>query len=333
MFNDYKLGMHTPFSGKIHETLLFTISSGSTATQFFMGSPQSFKRANITEEVNKKLLEFAKNSENGYNERADATDHLLQYGSQEYKDEAKIIIQELGKREKTELESVYTNKQNVHSENIEKSVLKCLEFLQTFDLLKVKGKDVDFYYVEEQIKNLVSLWGLQEKEINISLNRIFYDRSLYGSTNITLVNVLLRIWTYLSNHKDEESIKKRLLEELTEMAYTCSSGFLSRLVNTISGFGDFSIVISWREQIQANFIGRINARIRDMDDLDKQEKILEEVMIDPKQYEKRKNLLKFYSKNLPYIREEMALEFKDYISDTDFDLYFRSATSFFESGE
>ena len=64
-------------------------------------------------------------------------------------------------------------------------------------------------------------------------------------------------------------MKKRLLEELEEMSGTCSSGFASRLVNVISGFGDFKLTISWRDQIIANFTGRLNARARDITNDDK----------------------------------------------------------------
>jgi hypothetical protein len=57
-------------------------------------------------------------------------------------------------------------------------------------------------------------------------------------------------------------MKKRLLEELEEMSGTCSSGYATRLVNIISGFGEFNIRISWEDQIIANFSGRLNALVR-----------------------------------------------------------------------
>jgi len=55
---------------------------------------------------------------------------------------------------------------------------------------------------------------------------------------------------------------KRLLEELDDMSGTCSSGFASRLVNVISGFGEFNIQISFADQIISNFAGRLNARLK-----------------------------------------------------------------------
>jgi hypothetical protein len=127
-------------------------------------------------------------------------------------------------------------------------------------------------------------------------------------------------------------MKKRLLEELVEMAGTCSTGFATRLINSISGFGEFTIKISWREQIIGNFTGRLNAKIRNMDDLILQEKVLEEMMLETTNYSGRKRFLKFLRNNLLEIREELYDEFKTHISDTDFDLYFRTAVSMYETG-
>ena len=51
------------------------------------------------------------------------------------------------------------------------------------------------------------------------------------------------------------------------MSGTCSSGFVSRLVNCLSGFGDdITVGISFEEQLIGNFIGRLNAYIRKIDD-------------------------------------------------------------------
>jgi len=45
----WKIGAHTTFSGKICDTLWTSINYGMNATQFFMGSPQSFARAKISD--------------------------------------------------------------------------------------------------------------------------------------------------------------------------------------------------------------------------------------------------------------------------------------------
>jgi hypothetical protein len=86
---------------------------------------------------------------------------------------------------------------------------------------------------------------------------------------MTLERLLIKLWTYIQNSKDDrEALEERLLQELEEMAGTCSSGFASRLANTLSGFGDFLVGISWESQIAANLTGRLNAAARNLADPD-----------------------------------------------------------------
>ena len=103
------------------------------------------------------------------------------------------------------------------------------------------------------------------------------DRALYSKYNCSLINILLKVWSYLSSHESVNDMKTRLLEELIEMSGTCSSGFASRLVNVISGFGDFNITISWKDQIIANVAGRLNARINNIQNLKLDEKQLKQI--------------------------------------------------------
>ena len=96
------------------------------------------------------------------------------------------------------------------------------------------------------------------------------DRALYSKYNNTLCNILIKVYTYI--HNQEEDLKqemiKRLIEELEEMSQTCSTGYVTRLINSISGFGEFNIRISFEDQITSNFTGRLNARIRAICDED-----------------------------------------------------------------
>lgn len=117
---------------------------------------------------------------------------------------------------------------------------------------------------EECCSELCQEHLLTEKMIKLALNRIEMDRALYSKYNSTLVNILLKVWTYMAGHESEEEMHKRLLQELEEMSGTCSSGFASRLINVISGFGEFNIRISWGDQIKANLSGRLNAAARNI---------------------------------------------------------------------
>lgn len=306
------------------------------------------------------LLEFAENEDNEYNLRADAADVLLSLGrSDEMKIKGREIIMKLsGGNVKT----IFENKQNVHVKEIEKSVLNILESLCYIPIMKNDDDEfINFDYVEEKIMNLN-----KDDEIIISLNRIKMDRNLYSSLSITLSIFLIKLWSYIHNNENEYKyeMENRLLQELGDMAGTCSSGFISRLVNTISGFGDLSIHISFEDQIISNFNGRLNAYVRDIKNDDSpfinndklyneikklylkkniitNEKkniiveyfydlVLEEMSLSSSEYKNRPAFLLFFRTYMSKIREEMFKEFIEYITETEFDLYFRKALSYYD---
>ena len=147
------------------------------------------------------------------------------------------------------------------------------------------------------------------------------------------------------------------------MAGTCSSGFISRLVNTISGFGDLSIKISFEDQIVSNFSARLNSyaqkicdddsvfRDKAFEDVKKlylkenpektdemkdtiieefYDSVLNEMMLSSSDYRNRPSFLLFFRTYMSKIREEMFNEFIEYVSESEFDLYFRKALSYYD---
>lgn len=355
----YKTQAHTYFCQIVDDTTLncdyrykTILSLSEEYSEFILSSCKVFVKNNLnainyrilccqnllirktnSEEVEKILLDFANDINIEYNLRADATDVLLQLGSETAKSTAQKIITELGLiGSHKQVKTLYNNSQNIHTKEVEDSVKDALEFLQSFGIMTDQGVPITLEYVEKHIISLSKDRPNRDK-ILVSMNRIIMDRALYSRYNCTLAHILLQVWTYISGHKYETEMKKRLLEELEEMAGTCSSGFAGRLINTISGFGDFTMRISWRDQITANLTARINNRITEMDDLTLQEKVINEMTLETPYYEDRKNFLKFLRRHVFKIREELYSEFRTYITDTDFDLYFRAAMSMYETGE
>lgn len=141
----------------------------------------------------------------------------------------------------------------------------CLLSHKENEIIDIQDKKIDgiFYCSEKCFKENDRI----EKMI-ISLNRINIDRILYSKYNQTLSNILIKVWSFLSQHESKHEIINRLLEELYDMSGTCSSGFASRLVNIISGFSDYNIKISFTDQIIANFIARLNASTRKITESD-----------------------------------------------------------------
>lgn len=281
------------------------------------------------------LIQFAQDNELDHNIRADAADVLLQVGSKKNAIIARDIIICLG-REGGIVRTIFDNSQNVHTEQIDQSLYAGLEFLTQVETQQIEGLDIDYLYVKKQIDDYIKQNKINDEmkdKIEISLNRIFMDRALYGPYNMSLMFIIIKVFSYINNFEDnKQEIFKRLIEELSEMSGTCSSGYATRLVNVMSGFGDFNYRISWRDQVVANFVGRLNARARDIKDEDFQGKVLEEMSINSSNYYSRKNFNMFFRQNVLGIREELWEEFKKHMSETDFDLSFRAAILTYENG-
>lgn len=261
------------------------------------------------------ILSFAQDQELDYDRRADAADLLLRLGSPSMKLCGRDIIIELGRIEGV-VRTVFDNAQNVHTEEVEETVLQSLEFLSTLSS-KLDTNSIDFDYVKNQIEkilkekrekyktnNIITVekcdfcdsfltesriilcdTAKQDKifcrkecgceffsaeKIRFAMNRIYMDRALYSKYNNTLCNILIKVYTYIHNQEEDlkQEMTKRLIQELEDMSHTCSTGYVTRLINSISGFGEFNIRISFEDQITSNFTGRLNAKIRAICDED-----------------------------------------------------------------
>ena len=161
--------------------------------------------------------------------------------------------------------------------------------------------------------------------------RIQIDRATYGHSNLTLVSILVKIWGYIEESEHKEELENRLMEEIVESNNKCSSGYVGRLVNTLSGFDhDMSIIISFKDQIVANLEGRLNAKARGITDDTFRDLVLEEMIVPVHHFDQRGNFLKFFRENISQIREEMYQEFKEFMEDSDYDMHFRSAIMSYE---
>jgi len=230
-------------------------------------------------QIEGELVRFAEDGDLDYDRRADSADVLLQLGSAASKARGRAIIILLGREEggSMGISTVFSNAQNVHTTEVENSVAEILEFFAMLPLHLVQKKPVEFDYVRGQIQETLrrerpiggeDVPTEREDAIIMALNRISMDRVLYSKYNNTLSNVLMKVWSYLKVHESGEEMYVRLLEELEEMSGTCSTGFVSRMVNVVSGFGEFSLRISWEDQIVANLSGRLNAVARSIMDPD-----------------------------------------------------------------
>lgn len=384
------------------------------SAQYLLQNCQESISENDTESIFKTLYSMAENKNNEYNLRADAADTLLRFGNTDYKNKAEEIILLLGRIDGY-VRTIYDNAQNVHCKEIESSVSKAIAKIVLVNTMLVEENPIDFQYVKKQIKDILILeipevenkfekgclncqttcndnkfcsekcdnMYIKHSKIYAALNRIEMDRTLYSVYSKNLGTVVVKLWSYIQTNRYKDEMIKRLLEELEDMSGTCSSGFASRLVNVLSGFGEISFTISFTDQIISNFIGRLNKYARTINEdtspfrkeklydvielyiytnnimtkypninsmkkmIDEYlktereekvemilddflEKVLTEMYLDPNKFNDRRHFLLFFREYMLRIREELYEEFKDFVSDTEFDLCIRKAITVYE---
>jgi hypothetical protein len=276
--------------------------------------------------ANEFLLHIASLPDVSEDIRADACDILLAYGTPENVENARLILFVLGGGERAR-HNIFKNSQNVHNHAVEESVEKMIEYISTF-----VPQTVSPYTFEKAKDDLTDLIKAEPDEakrviLDSAMVRITIDRAIYGRLHLSLAHIIAKMWTYIQDSPHRDELQKRLLEELIDSNNKCSSGYVSRIVNTLSGFGDMSLQISFEDQIITVLETRLNAEIMNDENADT---ILDEMTLPVRFFEKRGTFLKFFRTHISRIREEMYEEFKDYVNTYDYDMYFRKAIMHYE---
>ena len=206
-------------------------------------------------------IDICENKEFDYKSRADAVDVILKYGDD--KEVGKQLLDKLilvGNDNKKPL-NIYQNPQNAHSQTIEESSCKILEMIMSIPLIKIDCKEI----VYDMVKDIIL-----KDETKITLDRIDLDTALYTKFNTSLKSALTYMYSFIQQQDELKNVlMDRLVEELSESSGLCSTGIFERMMNCVSGFvGDLKITISFEDQIHGNLTGRLNARIRNIPNLD-----------------------------------------------------------------
>lgn len=210
--------------------------------------------------------------------RADAADVLLNHPTcgEEVTTKAQQIIHEIGENGQTELEkTIYSNKENVHMLN--DSFKTFIEKCHT----KYVGKLMKITDICEFIEDLAAQLNISEDsifKIRQSLDRIMLEPTLHTARKVPTSDIFRLVKYLIDNHPAKEQLQIRLLEELEDMANTCSSGHAKRLVNVMVGFtDDLEGSIDIKDQFVANIKARIMATIRHLSDEDLRDSLLESI--------------------------------------------------------
>lgn len=268
------------------------------------------------------------------NIRANAVDVLLENGvNGKYKNEARKIMRILGyeniRGKKVEnlfnkVETLFSNRHNVHDSSIEKSIKDFVTKVTKNYLGEMKT----YENVHGEISNVIyksNLTADQRERAFNGLNRYSIDTATFTDLEISMKDLLIHVWRLINKHSQDEikELHSRLLNELIDMSGTCSSGHFSRLVNILSGF-DFEVKISWEDQLHGNIVGRMEKRIRNIEDTEFRENVILGMDKDSSDLEKD-CYLKFIMDNVNDLKKELYYEFvtQKYIKEDEFEKYFK----------
>jgi hypothetical protein len=273
--------------------------------------------------VEGELMAIGKTVTLAENTRADALDMLLR-NSRTKAAEAYAILQELGYDTSTKrFKTIYDCSQNVHNESVQASVARAIVSLVSEE--SVYGIDMETVFKE--INTYIEDRPPEIKyAIRKALHRTITDPSTFTDAKITLGQLLCAVYNRIQTFPTSEEYLLRLLQELEEMADTCSSGFAARLVNVLSGSGEYQVVtVSWEDQIKSNIAGRMMKRIRDLPDGASKDDVTMGMMADCEPQEKAA-YERFMEQHKSSLYKEMYSEFVDggYLKHKEFDQVFEN---------
>jgi hypothetical protein len=280
------------------------------------------------------------------NMRADAADVLMRVGiTEEIRNRADNIIKNLGMEKNKNMfmnkqKTAYNDSQNIHNSSINNSVMNFIDKIVEEEKKENKESGtiqfVDSYTtVHSEVSELIynKLKSKDRIKAFKSLNRISIDTATFTSSKITTADVFVKIWGKIKKYKKAdkdafEELQKRTLDELVDMADTCSSGHVARLINIMSGGYGVEIKISWKDQLQANMAARMEKRMRDLSDEDRKISVIMGMEKDSEELD-RKNYLQFITEESQKLREELYNEFvkSNHITEEEFNIYYEEAAT------
>lgn len=293
------LALHLYYYGHFPQPLLYKVFSAQYLLQHW--TVEFSKKTEITKEkIEEFLIGLATDKEMSINIRSEAADILIRHGKEAI---GRAVILELGDSyTENKLKSIYSNSQNVHDRSISDSIIKYLRNL-TREFYGELKEDSTFDHIFEEMKKIPE--EARREKIIQSLKIILLDTAKYEG--LTLREIAIIVWKKILASDSREELKIRLSEELYEMNNTCSTGYLSRLLNVLSGFIPESVVsISYSEQLRNNVFARLNREMKTLSQADRDQIILE--LSEPPEGEKTA-VQEFIIDYSP--REELYREFVD----------------------
>jgi len=231
--------------------------------------------------------------------------------------------------------NIYNNKQNIHSINIDKTIKPFFDKLINMDFGERLPANIDDAKIHELIEEILKMsrdiieknnMKLQTIKIERTIQRFILDNTVYTDKLVSLLQLLFRSYLYIMiTNEGNEELLKRFVEELYEMADTCSTGHLVRLANIFSGY-DVNMHMDVEDELKSCIFHRLTIIINSKSE-DEQDKIYENTMSE--------EFMKILSKDLVGLINELEKEYVEskIISSTTLQELFRRYIGMFQVGQ
>lgn len=208
-------------------------------------------------------------------------DFLMEFGTKEDRLEGMKIIVNLSSETDEENYQVYKDKESAHNTGVRASAL--INMKKLISIVKTSTELTKLYrtkytykkalgIIETSLPKTVKYTAIENTIRIITQNTV----PIEGLGDIILSQLLRYLITYISESPAiiRKSLTLRLIEELVDANDTCTTGVEVRLINCLSGYGDFYLNIDPSETMRYIIQKEINKRITEIEDEELKDEII-----------------------------------------------------------
>jgi hypothetical protein len=214
------------------------------------------------------ILDVADDKNESIYARSECADILITLGEGNEIIFGEQVIEELGDLyNENKNKTIYTNAQNAHNETINENTRNIVRALYK-DYLKTKSYNDLVKTSYEDIHKELS--GIDNSEENNDKLHSFFYRVMtdpFRFERLSLSDIVLLVYNKICSFENKNDLMKRLLEEILDCDNSCTTGYFTRIVNTLNGFindKDMCFNINPRDELRSVIFARINRNIRSL---------------------------------------------------------------------
>lgn len=264
------------------------------------------------------ILDIADDKNESIYARSECADILITLGEGNEIIFGEQVIEELGDLYfENKNKTIYTNAQNAHNETINentRNIVRALykEYLKTKsynDLIKTSYEDI-----HKELSDIDNSEETQDK-LHSFFYRVMTDP--FRFERLSLSDIVLLVYNKIYSFENKNDLMKRLLEEILDCDNSCTTGYFTRIVNTLNGFindKDMCFNINPRDELRSVIFARINRNIRSLPEKTR-ESVLE--AIEEANFGVFEEFMDYYSPE-----DEIKKEYLGLIEEEEFDKIF-----------